>query len=1290
MVEKINELSKDEKTKKPLIDFSKIENVNAIAKSLGVNQDVFSKYITTFGIENETNLVDQMAAHKFGDLKTFNFLGVSFFDFIRGDKGKVEKIINEGSEQKRYAIATELEGSMIIALSMKQNAASNDEIGKFISKHAIVENEIVTFEGGQTKSNSISFATMIGLAFITPIKIDEQNSEKTKLLLNDFIKELSSKMGATSKKAAENVISNMATLNSLYIAVAIEGLNILKDKDYTYKKGNLEEQINNYGQALAKQKKYILDLAKAASDKTFGVYLENGLKKSDFETNFVYTFIIDAFLPASKITNFDGEMKINAIEYVLSNASQYMIQKYHVINNKEWQENIANIVMIYSTVSPKISEFAFDSTKDDMLKKFSTGLLNIILNPKPEKSKICEWEREVLDEYKNLLGIKNNEVALFFSSDELKRAKGDGKKEWETPLINSLNFASKVLGINLKDLLRLDTQQKPVTEETPEKKLEFVDILLKKGYSSDEINMVGINLIGTISDLYLIHGNEITNKIIVQALNGIPTREEQIKAAEEKVKQQELRKDQKDGYIISKTLDKIYLSINKQHNSQLELEEKDRKILEEKDRKIIQRESDKPTIKSYQIQPNIRKDKKGNIISSTWPLELKDLTSELFIGSGLTNGMPKRFELYLNPKGPYPVTNKLGKIWYKNKWIDTADWLGRMHPPSTLPNAVKAMADNYEALCTKYNNRGKIDELIRNYNSVYTALMTGAKKIVEKYYLKADPKKKEELENKFFLWGLNVICREYMISSDNLSRLIKNGCTLNFEQDTKNPKNLFADITKIIEKTFQDKKSGTYHIYHRTEDGRDTLIGTISYDKDGKQSVNLITKKIDFTLGSNLYILQNNKLVAFMPTFYYERRLRLNSHAFFKNNDPNMELTMLNLHAASNPYPINIDIKEKEPEKPPVQESVKVVPEPVGMAPEIRKLKLAFVSPTIGISAPIINITTTSTDLKTILFTNLKDQQAIDLGSLYVVLDSFKINVSIDQMSITYALQNLLKDQVVPTYKTEIEHLQKNEMLVLYLCDGKITSQPTGDNYARVVIINNNGTYEIELYDKNKAIVTKGIIDINQLMLLTAIHAPIYITLNNLINISLPYGMQSSFGTKIAVPYWYDLKTKLPFKYAGGPWNIMPFTTLSRPFKYKGFIINPYIGGIYNEKTISPYYGLDLQKTLGGLSLNFGVGLETENKLSYNIGFGRNFNIWRIETGFALTKKGGYVCGGWDYNKDGKIDLGLKVINVGGTVYIPDVITNGQGFLGKILFAPVKWISKIPSKIRREKGIMKN
>lgn len=653
------------------------------------------------------------------------------------------------------------------------------------------------------------------------------------------------------------------------------------------------------------------------------------------------------------------------------------------------------------------------------------------------------------------------------------------------------------------------------------------------------------------------------------------------------------------------------------------------------------------------------------------------------------------------------------------EFIDAPDFIARLHPGDGRTIAQKKIKEHYVALSKEYGTREKINALIEENDSVYTAVMRASERIVEKHYSKlTGAKTKEFMEDRIFLSTLALIQNEYAMDVSKLNAALK-GYSLAFSA---------LDVQAVMAKTItkeSQRKGQTYEIIHRRENGTEEVVGTATYDANGRKpkvEMNPENKgKLDAEFGSYLYISRKatggDELVGYMPALYYRQRRDIRGEKrFFRNSSANAEMTLINLRAASRPFDLvntTSDIKEVNAE--PWKFGIG------GMVPGRRRALNPGEAPEQPLMMPAaktnveehVQINTVVNQFTPI--TQINPDAVVAQGELRNIANSLGANLGADpgMDTITAAIQNIVTNNLLPANQNALANLPIGQTTTYYMWTadpsgangtGNITTTlpPAGSTYSSVVITRTGATtLSVNVYDSAGQLAATGTIDMTTNTWTTrTVRAPVMAHVD-LFNQKLPWGFQVSGGTQLSQEWWYRADENrwyknLPSHRASSHIEVRPYMALSRPTEIgDGYILNPYIGGLYDPAAplrARAYGGLGVSKSFSsgnfGLSTSVGYGMTESGGLPYG-GIGASFFGVGLEAGVDLKTFRGplYIGAGYDKDGNGSIDYGVRLMNIAGLA-VPDVIIDGKGLIDWLVVKPVKWMfGTVPKKIAGTEAI---
>ncbi|VVB98452.1 Uncharacterised protein [uncultured archaeon] len=1266
-----------EKADQEALKFSQSDEVKKLAEQLGVPQQVLQKYIARFGVKDGEELKDKMAQQGFYKLNTLNFLGTAWLNWLRSDRGDVEAMFEGKTETEKAAISTALRGCMALSMGMKENGASDAEISAFMSKNAAIESKIEVVDNGKIVEKSISFAALAGSAMGAPAEAAKLSNADASEVLDDFIKELARLMGGnTQEEVKRNIIGNKGALNGLFTATAVESVGVMRGQKY--KKGALGQEIEKYNKALERMRDEVIALAQA-SDPEFGRKMKGMLEKTSkdqFQAFFTYRFSQNIFLYQGSTNEFETEMKNEAFRYVLHNAADYITAEHKA---PKWRGHAEDTIRSYVLVSNRLEEISADPKKQEVFRNFEKDLLGVMLaGPENEREKLTAWTKGVLREYKETMGIKSEAVALFFSPDEIKAYKGDGKNpQWEDKLAKSMEYASSYLKVNIDDVLNhMITKIEKDMANT-----QFSNALSSKGYKPNEIAWIAVNFMGSISDLYIADPQH-AQEVIEKALGGVPERG---KFAELFTQRKDMHETRENQYMVANAIDALYKPIDAYLDKIKEVKEKFTgwrmeglprvaiDALKKSNPDAVLGAAKITGIQFGEIEREFIAPENINFNSPLCAaLAKKGMTQDqmahiatamfqpaaLMLAAGRTPQQVEKALITIVEKTPAAEITEQRMFEELKKRIPAAKPAGPVETDAyDIRRKLQYLQDELakaqlheksgKAGVYKYHdfiNRNSSKEQIMNTQALYNAMVKGVasgglpsqNQAADLGLLKLPGKKAGETVGENGVYDKNI------------------------PEMVKAMQRLATSWTKTVKKGY---------------------ISTI--ELRGKAVEIYFDKGIDGIFGIETFELIKKSLRVKVPVRKAREKPAAPAEMDFEVPDVIGKLAPTGLRV----MPVNL------PEEVPsirrkVRRGLKLV-----VAPE---------SP-LGIIVPVVSSEVVRKVTPTFKGTPNQEFERIP-NYVLNTLKALGQNVSdpSNQLEVFSAFENVFNKDLMSNPAVQNLINGKINNVDLYITpDGKISTTDVSGPRTKIDIVSNgpgkDAKVTISFREGGRDVVfMEGTIDIQtgQITRITGIRSPAFLTLNNLIEAKGPLGTQISAGTKIGIPMMYSTQSKLPMKYAGGTWDIMPYASLSRPFSLgEGWVASPYVGGLYDvtRSKAHGYGGVGVFKSFEsgamGFALSGGLGVADHGTLPY-AGFGWSVYGFGIGAGIDLKKgKGLYAEVGWDMDGNGTVDYGLRMINAG-PIYVPDVILDGKGILGTILGMPMRWISQIPSKIRGEQGLL--
>jgi hypothetical protein len=563
----------------------------------------------------------------------------------------------------------------------------------------------------------------------------------------------------------------------------------------------------------------------------------------------------------------------------------------------------------------------------------------------------------------------------------------------------------------------------------------------------------------------------------------------------------------------------------------------------------------------------------------------------------------------------------------------------------------------------------------------------------------------------------------------DLERNINGGLSLSMKGE---------DVQRIFTTTFQQAsmKDGTYYLYQKkmVDEGNPEYVEVASVvRKAGKYTVTMENPELEYSLGDYLFISaekdkkDDSSLLAYIPVSYYERRVfTRGKHAIFRNGDKNMEMTLINITGEHSPFELNAEIRRRreeaeripvhpsaeaqEPQLPkysPIQSGVDAeaaeitrqvtarTPPALRIGLERHGLKQAILPPVgLGLSVPVMFYRETSTITERFNpDQNFVPASEISRNSLRAAALTFGVPVPTSgQTDVSAAWTQILNNNFIndPGVRGLLINSGTSNA-TLYAHDGTFTTdKPSHNNYA-VIVVNGTSasgsvvTSTVTITDRDGAALLRGTVDMNsQMIRFNEIRAPVSMTLDNLFVMRGPLGTSISLGTVLSLNAIYNLETKLPKSLEGG-FNAMPFGTVSKSFHKDGFTYTVYGGGIYSisDDITRPFGGASISRTMRGdhvrFNFNAGAGVGNARVPDPFIGVGLSVGPG-VFVGAGMDVRGmrlGYLSAGYDSNRDGTLDYGVRMFNAG-PIWIPDIVINGKGMMD----LPAKGLKSVFKKAR--------
>lgn len=633
-------------------------------------------------------------------------------------------------------------------------------------------------------------------------------------------------------------------------------------------------------------------------------------------------------------------------------------------------------------------------------------------------------------------------------------------------------------------------------------------------------------------------------------------------------------------------------------------------------------------------------------------------------------------------------------------------YLAMKHHGGNLHDKISRKCGNYYDDILSKDHRFKNWDNICNLEKEYDDIFSTFRKVVEK---SIDPIKslneteKNEFKKQLFVSNIIIMWSEYSANPDRLIKLIRIGEKQSFF--TENLIDMANDATN------NNVKGKIFTIWHINKNNVREKIGVVDFDSDGKVKTATIVDKykngITWKIGDNYCITheENRELVldGYMPSISYNSRTKLNTTlsklsnkerekrkrdgylnrypVMFVNGSKHAEITILNLNAKY----FKFDLRAEPGKLPSIKKALQFVPVPspvfTGISPIITMME---VWQTVITGKFWANIDAKPGEVN---FVEELYKILLRYGHVYADERHTKENNGL----LIKGIHNLLIKEVCTYFNSNQALLlkaQNGTVIINIDSNGYITDTVQDTGYRLQVKITGTTYTVTEVKNGNSGQLISGSVqyDENKQMIFTLenIYAPVYLTLNNILNKNLWFDTQASFGMKFEVPFEYNLKTKLPREYnEEGIWNTLPFLTLSRPFKIGQWIANPYIMGMWDSdrNNFMNMYGFSLTITNTGkvgFSLSGGAGYnQNTTKPLYTFGVG--ISARKIQLGIGIN----YVEAGYDRDKNGTLDHGVRMIYAK-PVWIPDIIIDGRGIIRTIF----GWsASKLKGIYRKTRGV---
>ncbi|MBU0586003.1 hypothetical protein KJ780_00670, partial [Candidatus Micrarchaeota archaeon] len=664
-----------------------------------------------------------------------------------------------------------------------------------------------------------------------------------------------------------------------------------------------------------------------------------------------------------------------------------------------------------------------------------------------------------------------------------------------------------------------------------------------------------------------------------------------------------------------------------------------------------------------------------------WNVRVEHLGHDLLIGSGAADALTKHVEHEMMAR--------------KRSWgEDTAEFIAKTWGKGS--KKYETLVGESMVKLRKELDFEKIQQLVRDYDSAYQSFFDSATTLVNKHFREFDDAARKKMISEFFFGYVAVLEREQGYKLTQMNSVIKNGGTEKFS---------VGEIRSIVLDTIPYEDRGNrsraeYQVWHVGHNGAKNMIG--SYVQHGrKETIN--TKEVNWNVGDWYYIIRKSAggdvLEGYIPALYFNGKQRRDEPGYsFSYNEKSekkltAEMTLLNLVARSNPF----DIVGRGMERLPTWEAINSKPVSIpnthySVDPGARRSLqyVSFASPITGMFMPVM-----SQDIQITRVFNYNPSASFSYGSSGITgryLYFNQTNQVLEGLGYSPALTNdKIRDNLINYFGNGFMQIDAvrdavrigNGTFYIYVPTGETattvsTNPPAGGEFSlRVVINGNNLTANAVNPGETPVDVIEGTVSYDENRNVTSVKTetitgPVFLTLANLANGRLPYGFEWSAGAKGAFQFTYSLESKLPREYQNKV-DVYPYVTLSRPFSLgAGIIANPYAMGMWDIKggKVYPSFGASMARSfrgdIFGASFSAGFGFDSGKTeifphagagvSAYGVYMGAGVNPAKIGQGLLYGELG------YDYNRDGVMDYGVRMINAG-PVWVPDIIFDGRGVI---------------------------
>lgn len=636
-----------------------------------------------------------------------------------------------------------------------------------------------------------------------------------------------------------------------------------------------------------------------------------------------------------------------------------------------------------------------------------------------------------------------------------------------------------------------------------------------------------------------------------------------------------------------------------------------------------------------------------NSTNTAWVLEIPKLTSALFFA---VENEIRRFDentksILKNGKVPAKVLVGEGdkKVSYEIELYDVMRHIGWDRGKAIIRKTARNYYQDHQMI--DYN---KVEALVKSqgsdsfYSRIFDVAKTKASRITD------DEKQQKIHIAKFFVAELTKLYVEYgkdFFDSSNYDYMNKS-VSLQFNKET---------LEKMVENL--SLKSKSFSIVAISEGKVVETLGSVGPN-------GTILKKDSIELKPSDYIAiisDGTRLEAFVSVANYLAGRR---HLFL-NGDKNLELTMFNLHAGSNPFPLKFKEKKssKEEEKQvPKDFTVSqppVVPKPRSESKWITPLAVRSLRSDVGLPlvVPPLIAVVESKIKPTIQFQSwMKSSARFDDYDANAVLKTWGFEPSgasdVIQENMIRLISSLIEDRLGALVKGK----EFTVYLVAWVKDILFKKPTASDGYVSITFTQSGpNKYDVTVSDSSGCWIIKGIFNrLSGDFIIKGVRSYAFVTMP-ILNAELGKGWIAGVDLKVGLPIELTKQGNffLPSRFSGGNLTLVPIATIS-----------------------TPTYGLGNRWSISG-SLGYAGGPYPGPVGSVNLSYTLGSGASRLYGGFGVSNLGIAPNVG--------ILNQFKSLNVGGGVFLNSLKSGSPGFyidigfkkvLLRIIASPMEFIKK--------------